>query len=960
MNERFTLFLFFCFSFIALKAQGAFPLFEEEPVWYLSNTIDSQTSSEEVYYESEVSICGETWNKINGVVLSGVDSVFIEYGYLRTEGDKTYFRSTLNCEDSSYVLYDFSLQQGDTLSSILYNNIIEEFVPITYEVIFKNQVGDLLISYDYEYENQNFSGVVLWQKGIGSSKHPIWLMFLVFSNTTNIENTLKCLMTIHGRIYNDDNFLCSSCRQKTFVDQGAGDGLNNGTSWENAFLNLQDALAIAAPEDTIWVAEGTYVPTETQNRHQSFLIQKGVQIFGGFSGSESQLSERNLENSVTILSGDIGVENELSDNVFHVVRLKDASGCTLDGFTIKDGNADSNDEDTGGGIIAIAETQNAYPNIHNCIFEDNYAKNKGGAIHLEHRNTYSVVPHFEHCKFKKNQADFGGAIHTGGVEPINTDEITFLHCNFIENKSLTGGGGAVYSEVALSMYFFQHCNFLRDTANYYFGGAIGIDTYGIGNTSLVKIDQSYFEGNTSTGGAFSFFYIDLNNIGNSYTFEITNSIFKNNDCPNNTGGAIGLYGRKIQMDLEIANCEFRANESMNGGGAVFLQMNQAGHSRIHVESSKFIGNESYINKGGAIFYKGFSGNGNPLINETSITNSLFYNNDGVLVSENGIEGGASTTFTNCTIVENGGLTFLKPWLNSFDETFYNYIDIQNSIIWEPNQDISTIFSNYDSSNPSLYNYSISNSLLSIENCNLEGGEEACGEGNLFAVNPELINISQENFGIKGCSPAVNYGSNTFIENLGIDNDLSNQPRILNDTVDIGAYETALFQPVIYYTLEDAISNSPQSGRIQIDSIDGVAYPVAFLWSTGAQTNSIENLEPGNYDLTITDSDDCSMVFSFIIDMVSEYSSWQLDSSFQIFPNPMTDILWIDFNVGGIYFFYLFDVTGQILLKEQITPTETNQMKEINVESLSPGTYFYQLRNEKNMSVQQGKLIKVNG
>jgi hypothetical protein len=48
-----------------------------------------------------------------------------------------------------------------------------------------------------------------------------------------------------------------------FVDVDASSGANNGSSWPDAFVDLQDALAITAgcPSiTTIWVATGTYHP----------------------------------------------------------------------------------------------------------------------------------------------------------------------------------------------------------------------------------------------------------------------------------------------------------------------------------------------------------------------------------------------------------------------------------------------------------------------------------------------------------------------------------------------------------------------------------------------------------------------------------------------------------------------------------------------------------------------------
>ena len=69
-----------------------------------------------------------------------------------------------------------------------------------------------------------------------------------------------------------------------YVNDDAG-GNDNGTSWANAFNDLQEALSLAAscPDVTeIWVAEGTYKPTSGTDRNISFSMQNGVAIYGGF------------------------------------------------------------------------------------------------------------------------------------------------------------------------------------------------------------------------------------------------------------------------------------------------------------------------------------------------------------------------------------------------------------------------------------------------------------------------------------------------------------------------------------------------------------------------------------------------------------------------------------------------------------------------------------------------------
>jgi predicted outer membrane repeat protein len=124
-----------------------------------------------------------------------------------------------------------------------------------------------------------------------------------------------------------------------FVKQDAR-GTSDGSSWANAHTDLQSALAAASPDEEIWVASGSYKPTSTADRTISFTLKNGVAVYGGFAGTETLRDQRNYETNVTVLSGDIGLENDNSDNSYHVVVGSNTNASAiLDGFTITAGNA---------------------------------------------------------------------------------------------------------------------------------------------------------------------------------------------------------------------------------------------------------------------------------------------------------------------------------------------------------------------------------------------------------------------------------------------------------------------------------------------------------------------------------------------------------------------------------------------------------------------------------------------
>jgi hypothetical protein len=130
-----------------------------------------------------------------------------------------------------------------------------------------------------------------------------------------------------------------------YVDAAKTDDAGDGLSWANAKKTLQAAITIAGNGDQVWVKAGTHYPTVevggTGDRYKTFQMKEGVEIYGGFVGTEEELGDRNFEANVTVLSGDIGTENDNSDNCYHIFYhpsgLNLTSSAVLDGFTITGG-----------------------------------------------------------------------------------------------------------------------------------------------------------------------------------------------------------------------------------------------------------------------------------------------------------------------------------------------------------------------------------------------------------------------------------------------------------------------------------------------------------------------------------------------------------------------------------------------------------------------------------------------
>ena len=255
--------------------------------------------------------------------------------------------------------------------------------------------------------------------------------------------------------------LCNFTAAKTiYVDDDAA-GANDGSSWENAYTYLTDALDEAEQSFEkpieIRVAQGIYTPDMGANvfqydRHSTFWLINGVTLSGGYAGNgEPDPNARDVELYETILSGDLygdDAEPVLPDsffyewsryeNCYHVVTgdFTD-SNAVLDGFTIRSGIADDDDSggplSKGGGMY----NYNGEPTIIDCKFTLNAAYN-GAAMYNKNSN-----PTIINCLFYYNDSRtlLELSSSTAGIYDTNSSPI-LTGCTFIENRGNRCGGMA--------------------------------------------------------------------------------------------------------------------------------------------------------------------------------------------------------------------------------------------------------------------------------------------------------------------------------------------------------------------------------------------------------------------------------------------------------------------------------------------------------------------------------------
>ena len=271
--------------------------------------------------------------------------------------------------------------------------------------------------------------------------------------------------------------------QTIYVKSGSN---GSGSSWSDAAGDLQAVLSGAKSGAQIWVAAGTYKPTDSNDRMASFKVPSGVKVFGGFSGNEADVNSRDYEMNRTILSGEIGDPGVGTDNSYTIVYFKNSNAKTvLDGFVIENGYSDGTGDRgdltrAGAGVFNDGSNGVSIPVIQNCIFAGNYGRDGAAIYNYGERGESSAS--IINCEFAYNKADLeGGAINNDGTNGICNALIR--GCSFISNEA--SYGAAIHNQGLKGEVnpLIQECSFSGNTA--YIKGSV---VYNVGQSAPIMVD----------------------------------------------------------------------------------------------------------------------------------------------------------------------------------------------------------------------------------------------------------------------------------------------------------------------------------------------------------------------------------------------------------------------------------------------------------------------------------------
>lgn len=752
-------------------------------------------------------------------------------------------------------------------------------------------------------------------------------------------------------------------------------GTGNGSSWATATGDLQTAIDNASGATEIWVAAGTYKPAAyptgcvgcSSTRDYAFYVKDGISLYGGFVGTETLLSERNIATNITILSGDIGTPSDNTDNCYHVVVTSSPSsgggGVTIDGFTITGGNANGSGEITlnenlveqyiGGGIFTVYGTNTLSNNTvynnsgdyaggiainsgtntltYNTLYNNISPSYEGGGIAISGgNNTLSNNTLYNNSATGNKAAGFGN----GGAITIYEGTNTLTN-NTLHHNSATNWGGGISTNYGTNT---MNNNTLYNNSTGTVGG--GIATYESNNTLSNNTLHDNSAG-TDGGGI----YTELG------TNMFTGNTLNNNSAGTNGGGVYTNLGTNIFTGNTVSN-----NSVVLDGGGIYT----------YYGTNTFTGNVlnnnlTQYSTGGGIF----TNYGTNTFTNNKLSNNSSLQEGGGIYTYFGTNTLIGNTLYNNSASQGGGIFAFRSTNTLTNNTLYNnsagqgggiliYVGLgilTNNIFWNNRQGGNNNVAGAD------LEYAFTIPIVTY--CLTQAGSYySSGTGIINNQDPLFVNAAAGNFRLQANSPCVNVGSNGAWTGTGLTTDLAGTTRPIG-VVDLGAYE---YNPVLPIELLSFTGKGTEGGNL-------------LTWETANEVNNkgfqVERLAPPtpskgeNWEvLGFKTANNKAGTYEFMDNAplpISTYRLRQIDfdgketlskvisiaatgkGKLKAYPNPVSDVLTIE--TTEISDYQIYNLLGQQVLNGKAT-------QRIDVSALPQGTYFLKVGAEQVKFMKQ--------
>jgi PKD repeat protein len=250
----------------------------------------------------------------------------------------------------------------------------------------------------------------------------------------------------------------------------------------------------------------------------------------------------------------------------------------------------------------------------------------------------------------------------------------------------------------------------------------------------------------------------------------------------------------------------------------------------------------------------------------------------------------------------------------------------------------------------------------------------CGGGPLAAFQSNLANTCGNSLTVQFYNTSSNGTDSIFWSFPGGSPDTSTSANPTVTFSDTGTYTVNLYAygaglvdstsstVIVTPAITDSIITTPATGSTGSNGTATVigltgAQPLTFQWydANGDTSETITGLTPGVYYLTIYSATGCYLNDSAVVTFINGIVNISTNKQANVFPNPASQELNVDFNIATTAEMRISDITGRII---SVFSAENTINNTLDIQNLTSGSYILTIVDKASKAEQSVKFVKL--
>lgn len=137
-----------------------------------------------------------------------------------------------------------------------------------------------------------------------------------------------------------------------------------------------------------------------------------------------------------------------------------------------------------------------------------------------------------------------------------------------------------------------------------------------------------------------------------------------------------------------------------------------------------------------------------------------------------------------------------------------------------------------------------------------------------------------------------------------------------------------------------------------ENVTAGVQPYSYVWSNGQTSHTVTNVTAGDYFVTVTDANGCTTTATATVTCATGITNTAA-AQISIYPNPATNLLYVNVPVGNNYTISIHDVAGRLIKEQNLT----QQLTELYLGDIVQGMYTVEVKTQQGITKVERLVVR---